>query len=322
MAVSQIGISFLDATYDHSQMTPPVQAEPAAMAIIWHKRAILMMLVSAVINSTGGLLVRSVESATDWQLIFWRGLALAGAISTIVFIQHGKETVQTVRKVGRLGVIAGVFYSGTVICYILAITHTTVANAVFTMSAIPFFTAIFARIFLGERLSATTALAIIVALGGIILMVGDGLATGSVFGNVMAIAASVCFACFVVVLRKKRRVNMLPATAIGSLIAMLVATYMTNGDIQIPLRDLVICFVWGAVISSVGHFLVITSSRHLGGAELTLFILIEFILGPIWVWLIINEVPSKMTLIGGAIVMLAVVSHVVVSLKQTKIATG
>jgi len=146
-------------------------------------------------------------------------------------------------------------------------------------------------------------------------MVGDGMASGSVFGNVMAIFASICFAFFVVVLRKKRSVNMLPATAVGSLIAVLVAALATSGDLQVPMRDLVICFAWGAIISSAGHFLVVSSSRHLGGAELTLLILIEFILGPIWVWLLINEVPSKMTLIGGAIVLFAVASHAMLSMR-------
>ncbi len=108
---------------------------------------------------------------------------------------------------------------------------------------------------------------------------------------------------------------MLPATAVGSLIAATVAVFATSGDLQVSTHDLVICFIWGAVISSVGHFLVVTSSRHLGGAELTLLILIEFILGPIWVWLVINEVPGLMTLAGGAIVLIAVASHAIISMR-------
>ncbi len=301
---------------DNVRLTGPDRVAGASPALTWHRRAVLMMVVSTVLNSTGGLLVRSVEAATDWQLIFWRGVALAGAITCIVFLQHRKEIVPVFLKIGFLGIVAGMFYSGTVIFYILAITHTTIANAVFTMSAIPFFTAIIAWVVLGERLSAATALAIACALGGIALMVGDGLASGSVFGNIMAIMASLCFACFVVILRKKRTVNMLPATAVGALIALVVAAFMTGGKLQVPLHDLIICFFWGAVISSVGHFLVVTSSRHLGGAELTLLILIEFILGPIWVWLLINEVPSNMTLVGGAIVLLAVASHALFFMRQ------
>lgn len=300
---------------DQLQLAELNQVAEASLAMTWHRRAVLMMVVSSVINSTGGLLVRSVEAASDWQLIFWRGLALAGAVTAIVFFQHRKQTVQVFRQIGLLGIVAGIFYSGTVIFYILSITHTTVANTVFTLSAIPFFTAIIAWIVLGERLSMTTAITIALALGGIALMVGDGMASGSVFGNIMAIVASICFACFVVILRKKRSVNMLPATAVGSLIAVLVAALATSGDLQVSLRDLMICFGWGAIISSAGHFLVVASSRHLGGAELTMLILIEFILGPIWVWLVINEVPSKTTLLGGAIVLFAVAGHAILSMR-------
>ena len=114
-----------------------------------------------------------------------------------------------------------------------------------------------------------------------------------------------------------RSVNMLPATAVGALFAALVAIFMTDGDYQVSWRDLAICITWGAVISSAGHFLVVTSSRCLPGAELTLLILIEFLLGPIWVWLFINEVPSAMTLIGGAVVLSAVGGHAVVSMRRS-----
>ncbi len=297
------------------QLAKPDQLAEASLAVIWYRRAVLMMVISAVINSTGGLLVRSIESASDWQLIFWRGGVLAVAITGIVIFQYGKTAVPVFRQIGYLGLVAGLFYSGTVIFYILSVTHTTIANAVFTLSAIPFFTAFIAWVVLGERITITTAVAILCALGGIALMVGDGMAAGSVFGNVMAIAASVCFACFVVILRKKRSINMLPATAVGSLIAAMVAVFATSGDLQVSMHDLAICFTWGAVISSAGHFLVVTSSRHLGGAELTLLILIEFVLAPIWVWLLINEVPGMMTLAGGAIVLFAVAGHAMFSMR-------
>ncbi len=285
------------------------QVTKISSVITWHRRAVAMMVVSAILNSTGGLLVRSIEAATDWQLIFWRGLALGGAITCIVFFQNGRETVLVFRQVGVLGIVAGMFYAGTVIFYILSITHTTVANTVFILSAIPFFTAIIAWVILGEQLSMATMATIAFALCGIAIMVNDGIAAGSIFGNLTAIIASICFACFVVALRKKRSINMLPATAIGSLIAMVVAAFMVSGELQISLHDLMICFAWGAIISSAGHFLVVSASRHLGGAELTLLLLIEFVLGPIWVWLLINEIPSEMTLVGGSIVLLAVAGH-------------
>lgn len=280
------------------------------------KLAMLMIVLSAIINSSGGILVRSLEAANEWQVVFWRGLALGAAIMGIMFFQHRWAAFNEIRRIGRLGFIGGVFYSGALICYLLALTHTTIANAVFTLSAIPFFTALIAWLVLGERVRARTAIAIAAALAGIALMVGDGIATGSVFGNVMALVAAVCFSCFVVVLRKGRAVNMLPATGVGALLAALIAAFMIDGDYLISGQDLAICLIWGGVISSVAHFLVVNASRCLSGAVLTLIILIEFVLSPIWVWLFVNEVPSAMTLIGGAVVLSAVAGHALASMRQ------
>ncbi len=277
-----------------------------------------MMIFSAVMNSTSGLLVRSLEEASEWQVVFWRGISLAVAIVGIVFLRYRGTAIYEIRRIGWLGVLGGMFYGATLIGYIMALTHTTVANAVFTLSAVPFFTALIAWAVLGERVSARTAVAIAAAFGGIALMLGDGIASGSAFGNVMAIFAAVCFSCFVVVLRKGRAVNMLPATAVGALFAATIAAFMVDGGFHVSGRDLAICLIWGGVISCVGHFLVVTASRQLAGAELTLIILIEFILGPIWVWLFINEVPSVMTLIGGTVVLSAVCGHVLAAMRRGK----
>jgi len=283
-----------------------------------HRLAVIFILASTVSNSSGGLLVRSLESATDWQIVLYRGLGLFMGVTGIMFITHRGAAITETRRIGLWGFFGGLFYCGTLIGYVLALTHTTVANAVFTLGAIPFFTAVIAWLLLGERVDRVTAVAIVLAFAGISLMVGDGVAAGTVFGSLMAIAAALCFACFVVVLRKGRAVNMLPATAIGALLAALVAIFMVKGDYLVTGRDLGICLIWGAIISSVGHLLVVTGSRHIQGAELTLLILPEFIFAPLWVWLFVNEVPGPMTLIGGAVVLLVAGGRALVTMRRSQ----
>jgi len=200
--------------------------------------------------------------------------------------------------------------------YVLALTNTTVANADFTMSSIPVFTALFAWIALRERVQLRTGVAISASFIGIALMVGDGIETGSVFGNAMAILAAGSFACFVVVLRKANAIDMLPTAAVGALLAALLAAIMTEGDIAVSEHDLMLCLLWGGVLSCAAHFLIVTASRGLSGAELTLLLLVEFILGPTWVWLFVNEQPSTMTLVGGAIVLSAVCGYTVAAMRQ------
>lgn len=274
------------------------------------------MVLSSVVISTTGLVIRFIEDTSDWQIVFWRGVSLAVGMLSIVLWRHKRATLTEIRRIGRVGVLGGVFFSGALITYVLAIANTTVANAVFTMSATPFFTAILAWLVLGERIHARTVLAIAVAMAGIALMVSDGLATGAVFGNVMALASAICAASYVVVLRFGKTIDMMPTTALGAVISVIIAGLITGGVVAVPLFDLVLCLILGGVISAVAHALLVISSRQLNSAEMALLILIEFILGPVWVWVIINEVPSNISLIGGIVVLSAVGGHAWASLNK------
>lgn len=281
-----------------------------------HRAAILLTLFSAVLNSAGGILVRSMDTATEWQIVFWRCASLAVAICGIVLFEHRSALFEQLRRIGPWSLLGGVFYGATLIGYVLALTNTSVANADFTMSSIPIFTALFAWIVLRERVRPRTGIAISASFAGIALMVSDGIETGSVFGNAMAILAAASFACFVVVLRKANTVDMLPTAAVGAAIAALFASVMMEGNFAVSGHDLALCLLWGGVLSCAAHFLIVTASRGLSGAELTLLLLLEFILGPTWVWLFINEQPSTMTLIGGAIVLVAVSGYTIAAMRQ------
>ncbi len=284
-----------------------------APAPIRHSLAVLMMVGCSTIMSLSGLLVRNLHDATDWQIVFWRGIALAAAMFLLLVIEHRGATLREMRRIGWSGVLGGLFFSGTIMGFVLSLTHTTVANTVFTMSAIPFFTAVLAWLVLGERVSRATVFAILAAAAGIALMVGDGLAEGSVFGNLMAILTALCFACFIVILRKGRAVNMLPSIIVAALVASAVAIGMTGGDLALSLHDLVLCLIWGAGISGTSYFLMVRSSRRLQGVELTLLVLLEFILAPVWVYVFVDEVPATRTLAGGLVVLTAVMVHALVT---------
>ncbi len=274
-----------------------------------HQKAIAMMVASSGVMSLSGLLVRNLHAAGDWQIVFWRSVGLAFAMAALLFLEHRGGAIKQMRSIGWLGILGGMFFAGTIMGFVLALTHTTVANTVFTMSSIPFFTAVMAWMILGERVKPVTIMAIFVASAGIALMVGDGFARGSVFGNLMAIMTAFGFACFVVILRKGRSLNMLASLIVAALISAGVAFYMTQGDLHLSPHDLVLCLIWGAVISGASYFFLVRASRHLQGAELTLLVLLEFILAPIWVFLFVDEVPGQMTLIGGGIVLVSVAAH-------------
>lgn len=276
--------------------------------------AMLLMVLGSVAISFGGLVQRSIEIASPWQINIYRSLGLIVAIAAIVAIQNRGRFFATLFSVGRFGMLAGVLLAGAGICFIQAFTHTTIANAMFIFGAIPFFAALLARLFLGEHLRRSTLVTMLFAGAGLALMVYNGISVGSGFGNLMALATALCFAGFAVVVRYRRRVEMLPSLLIASALIIAISLPVSGGDLALPLNDILLCLFWGACLSGFVNWTFIIASRHLAAAEVTLLMLIEFALGPIWVWLFIDEVPTRWTLIGGSVIITSVAARAIIEL--------
>ena len=268
--------------------------------------AMLLMVFGSIAISFGGLVQRSIEVATPWQIYVYRSLGLMVVVAAIVAIQNRGRFVDTLRSVGRYGMLAGVLLAGAGLSFIQAFAHTTIANALFIIGAIPFFAALLARIFLGERLRRATLVTMLFAGSGLALMVVNGISLGSGFGNLMALATALCFAGFAVVVRYRRRIEMLPSLLIASALMIAVALPVTGGDLALPWNDILLCLFWGGCLSGFVNWTFIIASRHLATAEVTLLMLIEFALGPVWVWLFVDEVPHRWTLIGGSVIIASV----------------
>ena len=274
------------------------------------------MVIGSVAISFGGLVQRNIEVASPWQINVYRSFGMALAIAILIAVQHRNRFIPTLMAVGRYGLLAGILLAGAGLCFIQAFTHTTIANALFIIGAIPFFAALMARIFLGERLRRATLVTMLFAGSGLALMVGNGISIGSGFGNLMALMTALCFAGYAVVVRYRRQVEMLPCLLIGSILVIVVSLPVTGGDLVLPWNDIWLCLFWGVFLSGLVNWAFIIASRHLATAELTLLMLIEFALGPIWVWLFVGEVPHYWTLIGGAIIIASVAVRATLELKR------
>ena len=159
------------------------------------------------------------------------------------------------------------------------------------------------------------------ALAGVAVMVGEGFATGSPFGNLSALLAALGFAGFTVALRRGKTRDMLPSVCLAAVFTALVAGVMVSagaGGFAISARDLGLCAVMGAVQIGAGLTIYTAGSRHVPAAELALLSLSEVVLGPIWVWLGVGEVPSLATVIGGAVVLGAIVGHAASGLRRRR----
>ena len=270
--------------------------------------AILLMIASSVVISFSGLIVRTLDAA-PLVMNFYRALFLTCAVVVLLIVRYRKAALIRVIGVGWPGVAAGAMLAGAAITFIQSMTHTTVANTLFVLAGIPFVTAGLAWIFLQERPNRSTLIAMLVAFLGIMIMIAEGFTIGSAYGNVMALLTTLCFSVYAVLLRFNRQTDMWPAILISTIIIMVVVGVMQQGQLPISRQDLLICMVWGGLMSGFTSASFIVASRHIVAAELTIFMLLEFALGPVWVWLFVNEIPSRWTLAGGLLVIAAVLGR-------------
>lgn len=279
--------------------------------------AMALMALSATTISFGGLLIRSVDVADVWQIAFYRSLALFLAVGLAMVLRHGREAPVRIMAIGRTGLLGGALMAGATMSFLLSITSTTVANTLFMLSAVPFLTAALAWLVLGETLRRSTVMTMLAAVLGVTVMVAGGIGAGSIFGNVMGLTCAFFYSGYAIVVRRRGGgMDVLPFLMVSSALVMALALTQIWGDMRIPLRDLAICFVIGAVLSGGANLLFMLAARHLAAAELTLFTLLEIALGPFWVWLFIAEVPSVATLLGGLIVISAVLARALTELER------
>ena len=275
-----------------------------------------LMVLSSTAVSFGGLIIRSIEAADPLQINFYRSLSLVIAVASILLFQYRGRTLYHVRKVGGAGLLGGALLGIAGIAWVQSLTHTTVANTLFTLSAIPLITAAMARVFLKETLGRATLITMAVAAFGMFIMMAEGLGAGSVYGNAMAVLTAICFSAYAVIVRRRREIDMLPTLLISGVMVVLTTAIASLGALEITLKDLLLCFLWGGLLSGFANWTFIIAARHLVAAEVTLFMLLEFSLGPLWVWLFVGEVPSGWTLLGGSLIISAVSGLAVYELRR------
>ena len=271
--------------------------------------SIFLLLLSSIAISFGGLIMRNIEVANAWQIIFYRSLFFSISISLILIFQYRFIFFKNIKQIGYPGLLGAIFYTIANIMFVHAFANTTVANALFTLSSIPFLTALLAYYVLNENLSMRTVIIMLTAFLGIVIMIGEGLALGQVYGNLMALGTALSFSCFAITLRKFRDVDMLPTLLVAGLFILFITFIISYDALKLPIRDLFLCFLWGGILSGFVNYIFIYATRYLYASSVTFFMLFEFALGPFWVFIFLNETVSINTLYGGMLVMICVLVY-------------
>ncbi len=270
----------------------------------------VLVFLAGVVWSVQGLLIRQITEAGPWVILFWRSAGMVPVLLVWLWLGAGRQTWGQVRAVGWPGLIGGMGLVAAFSGAIYSFQTTSVANAVLLFTASPFFAALLGRVLLDEAVSLVTWAAIVAAALGVGVMVGGGIAGGTLIGNVAALLSALGFAVFSVALRWRHPSNMLPAILLGGLLAMAagaLASILTGQSLLPPPQDIAISFGMGAVTLSGGLILYTLGSRAVPAAQATLISLVEVLLAPVWAWAFLHELVTRGTLIGGSVLLAAVI---------------
>ena len=270
-------------------------------------RGIAMLVASALFLSTSGLALRNIESAEGWQILFYRSLTFSITVFVYLLLKRDVRIRDELANMGWNGLIVAVFMGTGFIAYVFALLHTTVANALFVISAAPLMIALLAWFVLKERVPIRTWVAIGGATAGLVVMVGGGFASGRYLGNIIALWVPVSYAVTVVLIRRSTRLHMLPALCLAGILATAISWFGVQ-DFSLGFNDLLLSIYLGIFQIGFGFILLFLGARYVPAAQVGLIGLTETICAPIWVWLAVGEVPASATLIGGLLIFIAIFS--------------
>ena len=221
---------------------------------------------------------------------------------------YRRRTIRVFLAIGWAGLSVAFLFGLNGILFLVSISNTGIANALVILATTPVITALLAWIFLRERVSLELWLVIFLSCGGIAVVVWDGVGRGTLLGDLAAVSVAITMAIVFVILRAARAVNLIPATALGSLVAGLAVLGLAS-PFDVPWSSAGYVAAMGLVVLPVSFGLITLGPRYLPAPEVALLLLLETVLGPLWVWLVLNEEPPLLTLVGGGVVLATLAGH-------------
>ncbi len=281
-----------------------------------HSRGIVIAAAGVFVLSFDAILVR-LTAASGWDIVFWRGWFIFAALGTYLLIRHQPVSLPATRRQWLAAVVITVLYGVDTSLFVFSVTQTTVANTVVLLSCSPFFAAIFSWIFLGERVRLRTWLAIAAAMGGVLIVFSGSLELGTSLGDLLALLLAIFVGVTMTVLRSVPDLPRTPLVCGAGAVAGLLAWPLAD-----PLTLTAPAYGWLALMGllqmPIASVLLMTATRYLTAPEVSLFLLIETVLGPLWVWLALGEEPPALTLIGGAAILGAIAIHSWLQMRETR----
>jgi drug/metabolite transporter (DMT)-like permease len=280
------------------------------------RRGALLVACAAVCWSSGGLIARLVTT-DPWTTSLWRSVSASLFLALVLWLARGRDVLTHWRTAGPPVLAVAVCMALASTCFIFSLAHTSVANTLILISLGPYVAGLLGWILLGEGVAPRTWLAMGVALAGATLMVSDSYARGAIVGDLLAIAMAGSFAVATVLIRRHPEIQMAPAAVLATALTAAVALPLADPFDATP-RDLALLAFFGIGSFGVGFLLFMAGARLLPAAQSSLLGMLETVLGPLWVWLVLDERPGAASLAGGAVILAALLTNAALDLSEPR----
>ena len=274
------------------------------------KHAVLLILLGGTFMSFVGLYMRLLSEADGFQILFYRSLSLSFMVGLVCCLRRRVMPLTFLKSIDRTDFLIGLVISLAFACYVFAMLYTTVASTLLILSATPFMAATIGWLWISERPKAITWVAMAFASAGIYFMVKSGHQLGNNVGNVLALLSGFWFALMLVMARRSGKDDILGGTFIGGVICILIGAsmaFLVGTGLKVLTLDLFIIFVMGAFGIGIGIAFVTWGASHVPAAEVSILVLIESVLGPIWPWLLLGQTMTLSEIFGGTLVLASVI---------------
>ena len=278
-----------------------------------HLKGILITTLGVIILSPDALLIRLLNTDT-WTVIFWRGFAFSIGITLLIMLMYRGKTVQQFKNIGKPGLLIGIIFAVSSLCFTVSVQNTSIANTLVIISTSPAFAALFSWWLLGERVNRRTVIAMIIVMIAIVAIMSQsvsqsvmhGIYTNGFLGDLSAVGTAVSMAISFTLTRKFKETNMVPAMALSGLITMLVAGLISVSmatSLMLEPAAIPIIILTGVILTAA-YGLITLGPRYISAPEVSLIMPLEIVFGSYLGWVFLNEKLSMLTLIGGFVIIL------------------
>ena len=284
------------------------------------KKGSILAFVGVLFITPDSLFIR-LSNLETWGLLFYRGLIPFLVVLLGLLLFYKSNFTKALYDIGYVGLFYILSFSTCNITFIISIQNTNVANTLIMVALAPILSAVLATIFLKEKTDKETWMAIFITFFAVAYIFYDSLKLGNFFGDIFGFVTALGLAINANLARYAKKVDLVPSAVLGKLCVAVFAFFFVE-NFELNGTDMVIIPLMCIMCVAIPFVLVTIAPRFISAPEVNLFFLLEVIIGPIWVWMIINERPSLDTIIGGAIIIVTIAIHSYIALKKTQIKTS